>query len=453
MPTLRTVTLGCKVNQYETEYLREGFLRLGYRDAEDGEPANLCIFNTCTVTSQADSECRKILRRLARENPQAEIIVMGCFATKVPQEIRSLPGVSEVLTNKRQMRELLARRGLVDVPTGLSGFAKRHRAYVKIQDGCTSGCSYCIIPRVRGGLWSRPPREILDEIARLTDNGYREIVLTGIHLGLYGRAENDRESRGLTALVETIVNSRSGFRLRLSSLEVNEVDDALLELMGAFPDRICPHLHIPLQSGSDRVLQRMRRRADVGYFLERCACVQEKLSFPALTTDAMVGFPGETDEDFAATCHVVEKVGFAKVHIFRFSPREGTPAAEFPDQIPEKVKKERAMILDDVAAKTRMRYVASLSGKPLQVLWEDVVGLHPSARPLWLLGMSDRYIPVRTWADCSKQGELSWVTVTGFDGEFLLDRSTCDSTMTSELCQHHVESASFGCISGDFPTS
>jgi threonylcarbamoyladenosine tRNA methylthiotransferase MtaB len=452
MPTLRTVTLGCKVNQYETEYLREGFLRMGYREAEDGEPADLCIFNTCTVTSQADSECRKILRRLARENPQAEIIVMGCFATKAPQEIRSLPGVSEVLTNKRQMRELLARRGLVEIPTGVSGFAKRHRAYVKIQDGCTSGCSYCIIPRVRGGLWSRPPREILDEIARLVDSGYREIVLTGIHLGFYGRDQSAADW-GLAPLVEAIITSRSGFRIRLSSLEVNEVDDALLELMGAFPDRICPHLHIPLQSGSDRVLTRMRRRADVGYFLERCACVKEKLSIPALTTDAMVGFPGETDEDFAATCEIVEKVGFAKVHVFRFSPREGTLAAEFPDQIPEKVKKERAVALDDVAAKTRMRYVASLSGKTLQVLWEDVASLQPGASQQSLLGMSDRYIPVRSWADCSKQGELSWVTVAGFDGQFLLDRSICDSTIKSELCQHHVQSASFGCISGDFPTS
>ncbi|MGQ9561887.1 MAG: tRNA (N(6)-L-threonylcarbamoyladenosine(37)-C(2))-methylthiotransferase MtaB [Thermogutta sp.] len=453
MPTLRTVTLGCKVNQYETEYLREGFLRLGYRDAEEGESADLCIFNTCTVTNQADSECRKILRRLARENPQAEIIVMGCFATKAAEEILHLPGVSEVLTDKRQMQELLARRGLVDVPTGVSGFAKRHRAYVKIQDGCVAACSYCIIPHVRGDLWSRPPREVLDEIARLVDNGYREIVLTGIHLGLYGRDGTNANSLDLATLVETIVNSRGGFRLRLSSLEVNEVTDALLELMAAWPDRICPHLHVPLQSGSSRILKRMRRRAEIGYFLERCALIREKLPIPALTTDVMVGFPGETDGDFAATCEVVEKIGFAKVHIFRFSPRKGTLAAEFPDQISEKLKKERAAILNEVAAKARERYIATLSGRILQVLWEDVVGGQTVFSPQSLLGMSDRYLPVRSTPDSAKQGELSWVTVNGFDGQFLLDCRIAASRVGTDLGPDRVQPIGFGCNSDNFPTS
>jgi len=438
MPTLRTVTLGCKVNQYETEYLREGFLRLGYRDAEEGEPADLCIFNTCTVTYQADSECRKILRRLARQNPKAEIIVMGCFATKAADEIASMPGVSEVLTDRRQMGELLARRGLVDVPTGIAGFAKRHRAYVKIQDGCVFPCSYCIIPHVRGTLRSRPQNEILDEIARLVDNGYREIVLTGIHLGLYGQGEGEGTLPDLTALVEAVLRHREGFRLRLSSLEVNEVTDSLLDLMAAMPNRICPHLHIPLQSGSDRILKRMRRRADVNYFLERCAVIREKLTLPALTTDVMVGFPGETDGDFQATCQIVESAGFAKVHIFRFSPREGTPAAEFPDQVSEKVKKERANALDEVASKTRKRYIASLFDQKLQVLWEDAVFSPDSPSPRWVLGMADRYIPVRSVAKGGELGKLSRVTVGGFDGEFLLDRRVLEVMSSSELCQNRA---------------
>ncbi len=453
MPTLRTVTLGCKVNQYETEYLRQGFLRLGYRDAEDGEPADLCIFNTCTVTAQADSECRKILRRLARENPHAEIIVMGCFATKAAEEIRTMPGVGEVLTNKREMGELLARRGLVDIPTGISGFAKRHRAYVKIQDGCVFPCSYCIIPRVRGRLWSRPLREVLDEVVQLVDHGYREIVLTGIHLGLYGQAPEDVDVPHLAGLVEAIITRRSGFRVRLSSLEVNEVTDSLLDLMAAAPDRICPHLHIPLQSGSNRVLQRMRRRADVAYFVERCAQVREKLPTPALTTDVMVGFPGETDEDFEATCGVVETVGFTKVHIFRFSAREGTPAAEFPDQISEKTKKDRARTLEAVAEKSRRQYIASLFGRQLQVLWEDLVGDRGDNSPRWLLGMSDRYIPVKALAGRGKQGELDWVAVEGFDGTFLLDRDLRAVTSSAEMCQNNAGTGRVGCIFDDFPTS
>lgn len=422
MPTLRTITLGCKVNQYETEYLRQGFLRLGYHDAEEGEPADLVIFNTCTVTHQADAECRKILRRISREHPGAEIIVMGCFATKAADEIAAFPGVTEILTDKRQMRECLARRGLVDVPTGISSFAKRHRAYVKVQDGCVLPCTYCIIPQVRPGLWSRPVAEILAEVRQLVENGYREVVLTGVHLGLFGRGPKDDKDVDLAALVGRILEVGEGFRVRLSSLEVNEVSDGLLRLMRENPDRICPHLHIPLQSGSSKILSRMRRRADVTYYLRRWERIKESLDRPAITTDVMVGFPGETEADFDETCRVVELVGFAKVHVFRFSAREGTPAAEFADQVPEHVKKERAARLEEVAKKARRAYIGELIGSQLQVLWEDLVpgGAGPDAD--FVLGMTDRYIPVRAPASVGRIGSLGKVDVLGFDGEFLLSQ-------------------------------
>lgn len=423
MPTLRTITLGCKVNQYETEYLREGFLRLGYSEAEEGRPADLYIFNTCTVTHQADAECRKILRRLVRENPRAEIIVMGCFASKAADEVAGMAGVTEVLTEKRQMRDLLARRGLLDVPTGISTFGKRHRAYVKVQDGCILPCSYCIIPQVRGGLWSRPAADIRHEVSRLLDNGYKEIVLTGVHLGLYGREPGGAGRNHLVQLLESLIELGDGFRIRLSSLEVNEVTEPLLQSMAGTPQRICPHLHIPLQSGSTAVLKRMKRRADVEYFVQRCQLVGDAIPLAAITTDIMVGFPGETDADFAGTCHIVEKIGFAKAHIFRFSPREGTPAAAMPDQVPEAVKKERARVLEEVASRARRSYIERLRGNRLQVLWEDAVQLGDAGRPEWLLGMSDRYIPVRGPGDPGKVGNLSEVVVAGFDGEFLLE---CD---------------------------
>ncbi|GIX02781.1 MAG: tRNA (N(6)-L-threonylcarbamoyladenosine(37)-C(2))-methylthiotransferase MtaB [Thermogutta sp.] len=422
MPTLRTITLGCKVNQYETEYLRQGFLHLGYRDAGQDDPVDLVIFNTCTVTHQADAECRKILRRLAREHPEAEIIVMGCFAAKAADEIAAMPGVSEVLTDKRQMRDCLARRGLVDVPTGISFFARRHRAYVKVQDGCVLPCTYCIIPQVRPGLWSRPVEDILLEVRQLVENGYREVVLTGVHLGLFGRGPGDDRHVDLAELVSRLLGVDHRFRIRLSSLEVNEVSDRLLELMAENPDRICPHLHIPLQSGSPKILRRMRRRADVEYYLRRCERVKQALRDPAITTDIMVGFPGETDADFEETCQVVETVGFAKIHIFRFSPREGTPAAEYPDQVPEHVKKERSARLDRLAQQVRRRYIGELIGTRLQVLWEDLV-TDPAGRPQFVLGMSDRYIPVRAPANMGELGELGTVGVDGFDGEFLTARA------------------------------
>ncbi len=419
MPTLKTITLGCKVNQYETEYLRQGFLQLGYHDAAEGAPADLYIFNTCTVTHQADAECRKILRRLARENPAAEIIVMGCYAAKAADQLREFHGVSEVLTDKRRMGELLGKRGLVQVPTGLSSFARRHRAYVKVQDGCFLPCSYCIIPQVRPEVWSRPPAEIEDEVRRLVDGGYREVVLTGVHLGLFGRDKPRDERLDLGGLVDRLTQVRDGFRIRLSSLEVNEVSDRLLAVMAERPDRVCPHLHIPLQSGSPAVLRRMRRRASMAYFYERCERVKALLPRPALSTDAMVGFPGETEEDFEATCRAVEEIGFVKVHVFRFSRREGTPAAEMPDQMPEEIKRERSRRLEETAQQARRRYISQLLDMEVQVLLEDEADLTSPICPNHVLGMSDRYVPTALPAGSGKPGELIGMRLTGWDGEML----------------------------------
>ena len=184
MPTLRTVTLGCKVNQYETEYVRQGLAGIGYRDAADGEAADLCVVNTCTVTAEGDAKSRQAVRQLARRNPDARIVVMGCYATRAPEEVARLPGVAEVITDKRELPDLLGRCGVVDIPTGLSRFDGRQRAYVKVQDGCMLHCSFCIIPHVRPNLISRSPRHILDEIRRLVEHGFHEIILTGIHLGV-----------------------------------------------------------------------------------------------------------------------------------------------------------------------------------------------------------------------------------------------------------------------------
>lgn len=388
MLLLRTITLGCKVNQYETEYLREGLSRLGYREAHEGEYADLCIVNTCTVTVEGEAKSRKLIRQLARRNPGAEIVVTGCYATRAPEEVASLPGVTDVITDKQQLPQWLARRGLVDIPTGISTFAQRHRAYVKVQDGCSMECSYCIIPHVRPVLSSRSVEEVADEVSRLVEHGHREIVLTGIHLGHYGIDRGD--GWNLARLVERIALLNGEFRLRLSSLEAVEVTRELIDVLAAYPERVCPHLHVSMQSGSDAVLQRMRRRWPVGRFIERCCEIRDTLDQPALTTDVIVGFPGETEEDFAATCRAVQMAGFSKLHIFRFSPRHGTPAAEMSDQVPGPIQHRRAAELAEMGQRLRQQYFSSLAGRRLQVLVEAPADNLPGI----LLGTSDRYATV-----------------------------------------------------------
>ncbi len=419
MRRFRVITLGCKVNQYESQYVREGLLRLGFEEAESNEIADLYIVNTCTVTADADEKSRKLIRHLARQNPKAEIVVMGCYATRAADQIAHLSGVQRIIRDKSQLPEFLRSLGLADPPRGVSGFARRHRAYVKIQDGCRSFCSYCIIPYVRPHLRSRPVGEILEEVSRLVDAGYREIVLTGIHLGHYGldlpqdmlcplsAGCNGPRANPLAYLVNQLIQIRSGYRIRLSSLEAVEVTPLLLELIAAYPDRICPHFHLPMQSGSSRILERMGRRWAAERYLETCAAIQSLLDRPALTTDVMVGFPGETDADFEATVAAIEKIRFAKLHVFRFSPREGTKAATLPDQIPGNVKRHRAEVLLRLGEKLRQEYISSLRGMRLQLLVETPATDSPG--DAW--AMADRYVPVLVRGAAHAVGQLIWSQV------------------------------------------
>ena len=404
MPTLKTITLGCKVNQYETQYAREGFLRLGYREAADGDQPDLILVNSCTVTAESEAKTRKIIRRLAKQNPRSEIVVMGCYAARAPDEAASLPGVSEVVTDKRKLPDFFARRGLQAIPRGISGFEGRHRAWVKIQDGCRQRCSYCIVPRVRPVLASRPADDVLEEIRRLADAGFAEIVLTGIHLGHYGIETAEMEPRPMGArppvaalcrnslvdLLGQIVAMSGEFRVRLSSIEAAEVTPQLLDLLAAYPRRICPHLHLPMQSGSDAILKKMRRRWPARRFIDRCLEIRDRLDQPALTTDVIVGFPGETEEDFAATCQAAREVGFSKIHVFRFSPRQGTEAADMPNRVPQRIHQRRAADLAKLAARLTGQYLRELCGKRLQVLAEGVL---PESQGI-LAGTADRYVTV-----------------------------------------------------------
>jgi threonylcarbamoyladenosine tRNA methylthiotransferase MtaB len=259
--TCRLLTLGCKVNQYETQYAKEMLEAAGWVEAAEGRPADLCVVNTCTVTAEGDAKSRQLVRRLHQANPGAALVVMGCYATRDPDAVRRLPGVTAVITDKGRLAEGLRPFGVVAAPAGISRFDGHQRAFVKVQDGCLLGCSYCIIPSVRPTLRSRPAEEIVQEVGRLVEAGYQEVVLTGIHLGHYGidlsRGRPKAEWTRLWHLLERLARLPGDFRIRLSSLEAAEARDDLVRVMASGP-RVCPHLHLCLQSGSDRVLARMK---------------------------------------------------------------------------------------------------------------------------------------------------------------------------------------------------
>lgn len=376
MAKLKTATLGCKVNQYETQFVREGLLTAGFEDAADGQAADLCIVNTCTITGEGDSKSRQIIRRMNRDNPDARIVVMGCYATREPDAVAALPGVAEVVTDKRELPDLLGRFGVVDIPNGISGLNNRHRAYVKVQDGCLLRCSYCIIPKVRPQMFSRPENEVLDEIRVLIDRGFREVVLTGIHLGHYGVDFNKGKAKSqwtrLSSLVRSICKLSPNVRVRLSSIEATEVTRELIEVMQEFSSQVCPHLHVCVQSGSDRILRLMKRRWTRRHIIDRCNLVKEELHMPAFTTDLIVGFPGETERDFEDSLDACRQIGFSKIHMFPFSPRKETPAATMPDQIPKAIKQARGAIVRKLEFELRQKYFESLVGERVQLLVEAV---------------------------------------------------------------------------------
>ncbi|MFN9182377.1 MAG: tRNA (N(6)-L-threonylcarbamoyladenosine(37)-C(2))-methylthiotransferase MtaB [Planctomycetota bacterium] len=414
---LKTYTLGCKVNQYETEFVRQGLLRAGYQDVAEDETADVCIVNTCTVTAEGDSKSRQVIRRLHKDNPDARIVVMGCYATRAPDEVRRLPGVVEVVTDKRELPDLLGRHGVVDLPTGIAGLTGHRRAFVKVQDGCLLNCSYCIIPKVRPQMYSRQLEDVLREIEGLEQNGYQEVVLTGIHLGHYGvdfnRGLPRQEWTRLATLVRQICRRTTRLRVRLSSIEATEVTRELIDVMVEYAERVCPHLHVCLQSGSDRILRLMRRRWSAKRIIDRCQLVAERLARPAFTTDVIVGFPGETAEDFAATESVCRQIGFAKLHVFPFSPRRGTAAAEMSEQVDGNIKAARVDKLMELDRELRGVYLDQLLGSEITVMAEQPVAgrwVGTSCRAVTAAVATSRPIV---------RGELIKARVLGRDGEQL----------------------------------
>ncbi|MEZ6051483.1 MAG: tRNA (N(6)-L-threonylcarbamoyladenosine(37)-C(2))-methylthiotransferase MtaB [Planctomycetaceae bacterium] len=391
--TCRLVTLGCKVNQYETQLVKEALELNGYREASEGESADLCVVNTCTVTNEGDAKSRKEVRRLARHNPGTRTIVMGCYATRDPDAVAQLPGVFEVVTDKRELPDILARQGVVDMPTGISHFEGRKRAYVKVQDGCVLRCTYCIIPQVRPGLRSRSPEDIEAEVRRLIDNGYKEIVISGIHVGHYGvdttRAKSGKPPFRLWHLFRQLDRIPGNWRMRLSSIEANEVDDNFISA-AADCEHLCQQFHPALQSGSNGVLARMRRRYRVEPFLEKLDRIRECMPDVAFTTDVIIGFPGETDAEFEETLETCRRAKFMKMHLFPFSPRKSTPAATFDEQVSPEVRKERMQLAGLLERQLAMHYYDTHINRDVEVLVERVC----HERAGWVRGTDRHYVPV-----------------------------------------------------------
>jgi len=367
-------TFGCKVNQYETQLFRETLTRDGYVFSDNANDADIIFVNTCTVTGEADRQCRQLLRRLLKKNATARILVSGCYAVRDKEELRRISDRIEIVT---------ARKSDDASSAAISEFSGHSRAFIKIQDGCDAFCSYCIVPHVRPVLWSRPVPEIVAEISSLAAKGYAEMVLSGIRLGKY--------VGGLPALLRTLLVLPGNFRLRLSSLEINEAGDDLVELMASEPDRICAHLHVPLQSGSDTVLKRMNRPYSSAQFAARLDRIRAVLPAAGISTDVIVGFPGETDLEFDATRGFIEENSFSRLHVFAFSPRSGTPAAGMPERPSPHTVSERSLVLRDIDARLQEKF------------WRRWIG---TCRPAVREGsgqtlLTDNYIRLETDADSS----------------------------------------------------
>lgn len=405
-------TLGCKLNQAETESLWERFLLAGYQRAEAPEGADVYVLNTCTVTHIADRKARQFLRRAHRRNPRALIVATGCYAERAPGEVSAIAGVGLVIGN-RQKEELV--QAVVacrpNKETGLASFRPhtplRVRAFLKIQEGCNNFCTYCIVPQVRGDESSLPAEEVVAQVRARVVAGFPEVVLTGTQIGAYGR----KEGTSLAELLRGILEETPLRRLRLSSLQPQDLTHELIALWR--DGRLCPHLHIPLQSGSETVLRRMGRRYSLGKYREALERVREAIPEVAITTDIMVGFPGETEAEFEESYRFCEGAGFAGIHVFPYSPRPGTAAARMPCQVDEQSKKGRAAIMLGLAARSARAYQERFLGCKKMVLWEREV-----APGLWS-GLTENYLRIYARSESSLMGRLLPVQLTHLGEEGL----------------------------------
>ena len=406
MPRVALHTLGCKVNQYETQMIAEEFRARGFDLVDFSGEADIYVINTCTVTSTADSKSRQAARAAMHRNPDAKVVLTGCYAETSEEQLARMDGISLVLGNqykdrlvdevvKRLFPEISAHSSLITHHESV--VQGRTRALVKIQDGCDQFCAYCAVPLARSVMMSRAMDDVLAETKGLAERGFKEVVLTGIRLGRY--------EHGIVQLVRAIAGIEGIERIRLSSIELTDIPDGLLELM-ASNEKVCRHLHLPLQSGHDEVLSRMNRPYTTAEFESFVSKARSLIPEIGITTDIMVGFPGETEEQFQGTCEFVERIGFSRAHIFPFSPRPGTAASEMNNDIFPVEMSDRKARLAELTAGTMRQFAEGLVGKTVMVLVEG-----KQIRPNIWSGLTDNYVRVAFFRGSSHAGEIVRVTI------------------------------------------
>ena len=446
MKTAKLITMGCKANQYDTQSMRETLQRNGYTLVDEGmsgQQADLYLINTCTVTNVADQKARQAIRRAIRQHPNAKVLVTGCYAESDREAIEKIPGVTFVFGNreKADFQDYLdilraetpssseeashppnpllsiepvqhdAIREHARFSRGVSDAGKRTRALIKVQDGCSAFCTYCIIPYVRGRMTSRPLDDIADEARRIADSGIKEVVITGVHLGAYGM--DTSRDKDIADILEHIHDIEGIERIRFSSIEPMYFPDAIGERMAALP-KCMPHFHLPLQAGSDAVLRRMRRRYTTAQFAHLVENLRRVFGDDVgITTDIMVGFPGETDVHFEASCRFVEEIGFSQLHVFRYSPRKGTPAATYPDQVSPHISAARSQAMIALGERLNTAFRQRMLGKQKAVLIEA----SREGENNHLAGFTDNYLRVLVDAPESAINQIQCVTLGALEGD------------------------------------
>ena len=380
MKTVGLLSLGCKVNAYETEYIRNLLEENNYQIKDFNDKCDIYIINTCTVTNSSDSKSRKMIRKAVKENPHACIVAMGCFIESSKNNLiegidivignqdknKILKLLDEYFKNKEQIIRLYNTRDKSFDDMFINDFPGRTRAFVKIQDGCDNFCSYCIIPFVRGKCRSKDPKKVIEEVTSLVNNGYKEVVLTGIHTGNYG---NDLEYK-FSNLLNDLIKIKGLERLRISSIEATELNEDVLDVLRK-SNIIVDHLHIPIQSGSNEILKSMNRKYDLEYFENKIKEIRSIRKDISITTDVIVGFPGETEELFNETIDTVKRINFSKIHVFPYSERQGTASSRMENKIPNNIVKDRAKELIKVSEELEKNYFNKFIGKEVEVLIEE----------------------------------------------------------------------------------
>ena len=414
--------LGCKVNAYETEAMQEMLEKEGYEIVPFKEGADIYVINTCTVTNIADRKSRQMLHRARKMNPNAVVVAAGCYVQAQEKQQKTDPCIDIVIGNnkKKDLIQILREyentreknKEIIDIDhtkeyeeLQLSRTGEHTRAYIKVQDGCNQFCTYCIIPYARGRVRSRSQENVLEEVRTLAANGYKEVVLTGIHLSSYGIDLGEEDT--LLSLILAVHEVDGIERIRLGSLEPRIVTEEFAKTIASLP-KICPHFHLSLQSGCDATLKRMNRRYSSEEYYEKCELLRKYFDNPALTTDVITGFPGESEEEFAQSEAFVDKVDFYETHIFKYSRREGTKAAVMENQIPEQLKAERSAKLIELDEKKRRKYEQNFIGKEVEVLVEEQIELE--GRKVWT-GHTKEYVKVAIDSDENLENRIIKVEI------------------------------------------